>query len=555
MSFSPTVIFWGAGATTTLGMRQTGQQSQFIRELVRGPRDSGENPLLQRVRHALCESADEPWVSALNDLLVILGDEEVGEPSVGTVTADQMTAMQRNWHRGASDDELRNRIITLRTLYDWPALEAIINVCPAEQEGGFRLTDLFNVLDMHGHSGHGFRGRQGEFLTLQQVTGARNALKMLLQVMFYIDWQMLCLADDNKKKQLQHHYDFAAALGRRMQRQGVALAGRSAYDSKEFYGADVSFASMNYDPVALWCQFIANRDLNGGPRVPHVGNPAYKLQIYHDLGHFVATPRVVDKPGQGKLWHPMNQSSAQRLNDPDHGARERARISKFLFPHGCLWWRECPNCGKLSSYMGDTWDRDSRSLFPPPPLKAFTRDVEFRDRSDSERAEWEKGAVDARACVHCEVPTYAHHTPALMQSNFKSAPPPFIEEIQRDLRVAVQEAQHIIFMGYSLPADDVDYRAFFATRRRRDPDRPVKCSVVIGTGREGRWLGPSEWPETVSSMQQGCAPRSTLEAARDLFEEENVRFYGGGIPAVFLNGEGQVTELAVDRLLNWESVG
>lgn len=555
MSLSPTVIFWGAGATTKLGMRQTDCQSQFIRDLVPGPKDPRDKPLLKRVRQALGDSADEPWVSAVRDLLIILGDEEVGEPSVGTVTPDQMTTIRRNWRGGASENELRNRIINLRTLYDWPALEAIVNVCPADQGGGFRLTDLFNVLDMHGHSGHGFRDRQREFLTLQQVAGARNALKMLLQMMFFVDWQTLCRGTGDRKENLQQQYDFAAALGRRMQRHGLELAERSLHDSKEFYAADVSFASMNYDPIALWCQFVANRDLNGDPQVPRVGNPAYKLQIYHDLGHFVATPRVGNRPGQGRLWHPMNQSSAQRLNDPDHGASERARISKFLFPHGCLWWRECPSCGKLSSYMGNTWDLDSRSLFPPPPLEAFVRDIEFRHRAEKEQKEWRKGAVDARACVHCDELTYAHHTPALMQSNFKSAPPPFIEEIQRDLRVAVQEAQHIIFMGYSLPPDDVDYRAFFATRRRHDPNRPVKCSVVIGIDHERRWLGPSEWPDRVSSMQQGCAPRSTLEAARDLFEAKNIRFYGGGIPAVFLNGEDKVTDSAVDQLLNWESHG
>ena len=534
-------------------MRQTNHQAQFIRDLAQAPKDLYKKPLHERVQQALRDSSDEPWISAVKDLLIVLGDEEVGERSVGTVTSDQMAAMRRNWHRGASEDRLRNRIVTLRTLYDWPALEAIVNVCPADQEGGFRLTDLFNVLDMHGHSGHGFGGRQGEFLTPQHVTGARNALKMLLQMMFYIDWQRLCRGDWNKKEDLQHHYEFAAALGRRMQRQGLELADRFAHDSKEFYEADVNFVSMNYDPIALWCQFVANRDLNRHPCVPHIGTPARKLQVYHDLGHFVATRRVVKWTGQGTLWHPMNQSSAQRLNDPDHGASERARISKFLFPHGCLWWRECANCGKLSSYMGDTWERDSRGLFPPPPLKAFVQNVEFQYRTDKERSEWEKGAVDARSCVHCGELTYAHHTPALMQSNFKSSPPPFIEEIQRDLRVAVQDAHHIIFMGYSLPADDVDYRAFFATRRRHVPGTPVKCSVVIGIGYERRWLGPSEWPEKLSSMEIGCPPRSTLEAARDLFEQENVRFYGGGIPEVFLGDEDRVTDSAVDKLLNWEN--
>ena len=56
----------------------------------------------------------------------------------------------------------------------------------------------------------------------------------------------------------------------------------------------------------------------------------------------------------------------------------------------------------------------------------------------------------------------------------------------------------------------------------------------------------------LSRMEHEQSLRTTLEAARDLFGEENVRFYGGSIPDVFLDG-GQVTDSAVDKLLTWES--
>ena len=236
-------------------------------------------------------------------------------------------------------------------------------------------------------------------------------------------------------------------------------------------------------------------------------------------------------------------------------------MGKFLLPHGCLWWRECPNCGKLSSYVGDSdesgeWELYSRTLFPPPPLKAFVEsDGEsnpFYHRIEKEIEAWDKGEVDARACVHCDELTYAHNTLTVMQSNFKDAPPPFLEEIGRDLRVAVEHADHIVLMGYSLPRDDVDYRAFFAARRSHGSDnKPVKCSVVVGTKCDARWFGPSEWPKIMESLDSGKSPRPTLEAARNLFGKENVRFYGAGIPQVFLDG-GEVTDAAVERLLNWD---
>lgn len=454
--------------------------------------------------------------------------------------------MGAHWRREASEDELRNRVLSLRMLYDWPALKAIINVCPGVEYGNLQLNDLFNILDMHGQSGHGFPEDNETFLTPQRVLSARNALNMLQQTTLYMDWQY-CRVQRNEDLQL--HYDFAEALGRRMQRQGVELAGRALqFDDRKFYMGDVSFACFNWDPIALWCQFVANRTLNNSRRVPHVGSPARRLRIFHDLGHFVAGPRVEDVGGRGAEtpWHPMNESSALRLNDDDHGARDRVRISKFLFPHGCLWWRECPSCGKLSSYIGNTWDLYSPTLIPPPPFRAFVQNVDFRARLDREQVEWDRGKVDVRACMHCNTMTQAHHTQTIMQSSFKTQPPPFLDEIKRDLRVAVQEAEHVVLMGYTLPRDDVDYRAFFAARRQRG----VKCSVVVGTENDAVWAGPSEWPAMLKDMEKDEAPRTTLEAARDLFGENNVRFYGGGIPNVFLEG-GRVTEFAVEELLTW----
>lgn len=544
-----TVIFWGAGATMAAGMRTTVPQASFLCNLV-GMREDRHVPLTQRVRCALDFVTEECSISAFDELLTILGDRDENEDAVFSITEDRIDAMRRNWREGASDEDIRARIVDLCTLYDWPALKCIVRVCPKKTNDEINLPDLFNVLDMHIQSGHGFNVKKNVFLAPQRILAARNALKMLLLAMFYVDWGY---ARKAKREHILYHYEFAKALGRRMQRRGLELAGEvDDLDDKKFYMGDVSFASLNYDPIALWCQFVANRDLNKSPSVPHIGCPARKLKIFHDLGHFVSSTRVQTNRLPATPYHPMNEAAAQRLNDNEHDSGDRIRIGKFLLPHGCLWWRECPSCGKLSSYMGDEWEWDSLTLIPPPPLKAFVDTEQFCPRPETdERKAWDEGKVDMRACVHCGAWTYAHHTRTVMQSNLKSSPPPFLEEIQRDLRVAVQNADHIVLMGYSLPQDDVDYRAIFAARRSLDPDKPVKCSVVDKAEHDDEWLGPSEWPDILSRMDHGKPPRSTLETVRDLFGKEHVRFYGGGIPQVFLDG-GRVTDAAVERLLNWE---
>ena len=560
-----TVLFWGAGATASLGFRTTEKQASFLRKLAPLPCDS--KPLGTRVRTALGDGVSDRWVSGFRDLLEVLGDRldaRDDKLSVTEISDEQTETMRRN-AESVDRHELLQHIVGLRSLYDWPALVSAINVCPssappaADGAGsssfgtGFGLLDLFNLLDMHERSGHGFPDRHGTFLPPQRVIGARAALGLLIQSLFYIDWH----ARARWNPGLEHHYAFALELARRMQRQGVVFSERARpddYEQLEFILGDVSFVSMNWDPFGPWAQFVANRSLNGAPDVPHVEAPACRMQLYHDLGYYIAGPRVDKAHAGSRVWQPMNVASARQLNDRKHGSDVRIRVSRYLFPHGCLWWRECPNCGKLSSFIGDEWQIASQTLLPPPPLAAFVNVGQFESWTNTvlepdrrhEIDEWERGNVDARACVHCRTLTHAHHTPVVMQTSFKGELPPFLEEIQRELRVVIQEADHIVLMGYSLPLDDVTYRAFLASRIRKDAKRPVRCSVVgQHPSYERRWVYPDELdpfhdlPDVVSRAQQ-------------LFGASNVRYFGGGIPDVFLAGDAKVTEQAVERLLTWD---
>ena len=532
-----TVVFWGAGATASLGIRTTREQSAFIRHLAQ----SDGAPLDERVRKALQGEANSPWGDALRDLLTILGDDRsVAEAT--EVDEREFEIMRRNWMK---ESDLRRRILHLRATYDWPSLKVIIKACPGsgrsesrrESVGdeGFKINDLFNVMDLHDQSGHGFHAGD-TFLTPQQVGSAKSALKLLLQAMFFIDWQVAC---ENRDGQLALHYDFALALGRRTQRAGIRLSDK-LYESREFYLGDVSFVSMNYDPIGLWCQTVANRALNKSPTVPYIGNPARKLEVFLDPAHSVPGDRI-ERGKRQRIWHSMSEAVVQRLNEVGHGIR----VTKFLLPHGCLCWRECPNCGKLSNYWGRSWELGSSTLIPPPPLRAFTPDVDFKDaRTAKESEAWKKGEVDARECVHCGTLTYAHHTTTQMQSSLKGRPPAFIEEIQRELRVVIKDAQHIVLMGYSLPEDDFIYRAFFAAHRSGFASQ-VKCTVVDKKADFGAWFDPEEL-DGKTDLHKDTA----VGAARDLFGPENVRFYGGGVPDVFLEGS-TVQDHAIERLLIW----
>jgi hypothetical protein len=165
-----------------------------------------------------------------------------------------------------------------------------------------------------------------------------------------------------------------------------------------------------------------------------------------------------------------------------------------------------------------------------------------------EKAKWDEGGVDARACLHCGTLTSTDHTQTVMQSSFKQVPPSFIDEIQRDLRALVMQADHIILMGYSLPPDDVSYRSFFAARRQRQIAKDksaVHCTVIGYDSKNPGWTDPA-------SPRLGHFPKdSAVHSALEIFGEGNVRFYGDGVPNVFLDDSGNVSAQRLEELLTW----
>ena len=311
------IIFWGAGATTALGIRTTAEQEQFLHR-VTAASDSGE-PLQERVAKALGPKVAEPWHTALFDLITILGDGEEAYDSINDVNGEQLEAMRRNWLCGASDEELRRRIVDLRLIYDWPALKSVLSICPGSATDKFRLNDLFNLLDMHIPTGLGVRtpARQGisdpkkqpgeQFFDARRLIGAKNALLMILIASFYIDYQV-CIA--SKQEVLQQYYGFAKALGRRMQRQSLELSTQHELDEPAFYQGDVGFVSLNYDPIALWVQFLANRELNKDPHAPGVGSSPVPLHLFHDFGHLIPARRI-GRADDDWPWYPLNEGATQ----------------------------------------------------------------------------------------------------------------------------------------------------------------------------------------------------------------------------------------------------
>lgn len=505
------VIFWGAGATHPLNMKSTAEIGNALSDLA-GLTEAGEKPadLKANIRKALPDIS-ENVLNELHALLVII-DSDHRQDNISEYARILRFKSQR--------------LDNLQRLYDWHAVKLVIERCPKLDGNKINLQDLYNLIDMHIKSQRGLEIRN-EFVTLDRLIAARRTVDMLSQVFHAVGFCQL-LEEDSYRKIYKQYYQFAKILAKLMTEEGLEKKNDYAINNREFYLFSYAVISMNWDPLLLWLIFNAHKEANDSKLRPYIGTPPQPMKLFNDLAHFMAV-RAVDGVTP-EAWFPMNETAVQRLNDPAHSTGRRVRIGKFYFPHGCHGFRECPKCGKLTFYLGNEWDIFSESLFPPQILPSLSPQ---KARSFEEQEAINEGVYDAVQCTHCGTITEAHHTPIIVQTNFKGANPSFIEEIQIDMKVAIEKADHLIFAGYSLPNDDFIYRSILAARRKMG-DKPVKCSV-IGWDKQGsdKWLEGKELDTYLQSHKE-LNFAGTCQRVIDIFGKENVRGYNAGFPQVFL---------------------
>lgn len=534
-----TAVFWGAGATASLGIKTTGMLASSFFHLA----EKGKN-LKERVHQAVGHNNSE-WLKAVMDLLILLGDPDR--------ESQQQDALSRQFPQ-LSPTQQEKRHSELRQSYDWNTLYKVIQVCPGRTIESFQLIDLFNILDIHIQNQRGFYVRatdpseEGEFVSSEKLILARNALKLLTTLFHTLDFQS---ALDEKQEVIQQYESFAEILYQLMIDEGFEFY--KMQDGKminrEFYLFSHSFISLNWDPILLWLLFNVHKEHNQSMSIPYIGDPPTPFKLFHDMANFMGVRQIDGNNPQ--VWYPFNETVVQRMNDTDHQTSRRVRVGKYYFPHGCLGWRECPNCGKLTMYMGSEWGLEDTSLFPPLPLPSLR--FNFQSRSAQEEDAVNKGRSDTIQCSFCGTLTESKHTPIVMQTSFKGHNPSFMEEIDRDMRISLEGAKHIVLMGYSLPSDDVVYRSILSSKNNRKEHR-LFCSAV---GRSNiptnGWLTGADikrYEKKLKAEYPDDLFLNTIKSVLEIFGEDRVRICSDGVPNVFLDaGSKKASKSLVKELL------
>jgi hypothetical protein len=519
-----TVIFWGAGATRALFLRTTAELGQAVYQLA----NQGE-PLTDRVARQFSLAG---IAAPIGDLFTVLSEQ------------DDCTSALTRLFPAMTQQERYLRREQLRRTYDWATLCQLVHVCPGHSAEDFRLQDLFTLLDMHIESHHGFyvedlNGNNRQFVPPEYLLPARNALVMLIGLLHYHDFH--CNLATNTAVFAQY-IEFAGLLARLMLEEGQRLSRQTCYDDRAFYLFSYAVISMNWDPILLWLLFNAHNQVNDCP-----AEDAISLKLFQDFSHFMGLRQVDGKTP--RVWYPLNESVVQRLNDAHSGVSCRVRIGKYYMPHGCSGWRECPNCGKLTLYLGNEWCYDSTSLYPPPLINALSENWR-QPRSHQEQAAHDRGCFDALQCAYCGALTELKHTPLVMQTGFKGRNAAFVEEIHHDMRIALENAEHVVLMGYTLPPDDGIYRSVLAARQKRGMTKRPCCSVIVGQEHSApdQWLTGQHLDDYIQQNSNSSFAR-TIRAAQEIFDPDQVRGYARGIPEVFLGHDGHASYEKVRELL------
>lgn len=200
---------------------------------------------------------------------------------------------------------------------------------------------------------------------------------------------------------------------------------------REFFIADYSVINFNWDLCSLFPIIESNRILNheNDRYINKEGLP--QLRMYTDFNYECAS-LMKDVP-----WFPFTEPAAAIANSDKHMGKRRVVLLKAFFPHGLMNSFKCPKCARHSLYLGNQLE-----------IKEVSKSIDYSKDKPLYK------------CPNCGTEISAKDFNVLVQSNFKERNS-FLEETRIKMFCELESAEKLVFIGYSMPQDDVDYRTFF----------------------------------------------------------------------------------------------
>lgn len=483
-----TIILWGAGATKSLGLHATSELIELIFKTIK------------------------------NDFSFLQGkDKHLAKYFKKLITYDLV------------EDE------RLAEIYDLKALEIIMNT-----NTKFNIHDLFTMMDQLINNNKGFNAffeGKAKFLRVERIRGAKRCLVLIIEELERISVQDTPGYFDKSK--IEPYYKLSKILTQLMVEEAKEFDRRGyKRDTRKFYLYSYGVISFNWDPVLLWNLYNAHKEEN----IKKIKlNDGITLQLFNDFGTQVAIDRR--NSNDSEICYGIDESTCKGVNDDNYPSRI-LRVGKLLFPHGMFGSRICPECGKSILSFSENCSRLSTEAFGPSILKELQ--VDWNYKTEKEKM-YKRGAIE---CPYCGQITYPYDMPIIMQTLEKDTNILSLYEIKMEMGLLMKNAKHIVFLGYSLPMDDIMVKTFFMSSIAASDKKNLKCTVI---NHDKNYIGSEKWLEgkDIINYINNSENKSTVQCIKsicNMFDIQNVRVSLKGIPDIFMENGNCSREKVIDLL-------
>lgn len=286
----------------------------------------------------------------------------------------------------------------------------------------YGINDVFNLIDTALYLKTGLYSNEEKIEYLELLQAKRELISLIFE-----DFKKNIEAMDDCF--YKSYVDFYYALAKRELSKKIEC--NIDMQKREFFIADYSVINFNWDLCSLFPIIESNRILNheNDRYINKEGLP--QLRMYTDFNYECAST-LNDLP-----WYPFTEPAAAIANSDKHMGKRRVVLLKAFYPHGLMNSFKCPKCARHSLYLGNQLE-----------IKEVSKSIDYNKNEPLYK------------CPNCGAEISAKDFNVLMQSNFKERNS-FLEETRIKMFCELESAEKLVFIGYSMPQDDVDYRTFF----------------------------------------------------------------------------------------------
>lgn len=286
----------------------------------------------------------------------------------------------------------------------------------------YGINDVFNLIDTALYLKTGLYSNEEKIEYLELLQAKRKLISTIFEE---FKKNIEAMDDCYYKRYVDFYYELAKRELEKKIECNVDM------QEREFFIADYSIINFNWDLCSLFPIIEANKKLNheNDRYINKEGLP--QLRMYTDFNYECAST-LNDLP-----WYPFTEPAAAIANSDKHMGKRRVVLLKAFFPHGLMNSFKCPKCARHSLYLG--------------------KQLKIKDACNS--IDYIKNEPLYK-CMSCGTEISAKDFNVLVQSNFKERNS-FLEETRIKMFCELESAEKLVFIGYSMPQDDIDYRTFF----------------------------------------------------------------------------------------------